>query len=71
MIETAFLVPPEVFTVIWELHPEWAAQEPHTIILTIPAEDRVASLALSMPRPYAIDLGHDFGLQTIYKSTLG
>lgn len=69
-IETAFLVSPDAFERIWALHDAWAVGEPHTIILTIPVERRVASIALSIPRADAIQFGRQFELTKIYPSTL-
>ncbi|KAL8674149.1 MAG: hypothetical protein Q9168_001443 [Polycauliona sp. 1 TL-2023] len=64
-IEEAFLVPPNVFEEIWKFHHEWTAREPHSIILTIPAGDHVASAILSIPRADALDLSYQYGLQGI------
>lgn len=64
-IEEAFLVPPNVFEAIWKFHHEWTAREPHSIILTIPAGDHVASAILSVPRADALDISYQYGLQGI------
>jgi len=64
-IEAAFLVPHNVFKDIWRLHSESALQEPHTIVLTIPFEQRVASAVLSVPRADALRLSLEFSLQRI------
>jgi len=68
MIETAFLVPTAVFEEIWRSRNEWSTREAHSIILTIPVERRVATIALSIPRAGAIRLGRKFNLQTIFRS---
>ncbi len=64
-IEEAFLVPPNIFEEIWKFHHEWTAREPHSIILTIPAGDHVASAILSIPRADALDLSYQYSLQGI------
>ena len=64
-IEEAFLVPPYVFEEIWKFHHEWTAREPHSIILTIPAGDHVASAIISIPRADALNLSYQFSLQEI------
>lgn len=69
MIETAFLVPTAVFEEIWRSRNEWSAGEAHSVILTVPVEHRVATIALSIPRAGAIRFGRKFSLQTIFQST--
>jgi hypothetical protein len=68
MIETAFLVPTAVFEEIWRSRNKWSAGETHSIILTVPVEHRVATIALSIPRPDAIRFSDEFSLQTIFQS---
>lgn len=68
MIETAFLLSPEIFEQIWSLSHEWTAEGPQTIILTIPTEDRVASILHSIPRLNAIRFGRQFNLSKIYEA---
>lgn len=64
-LDGAFLVPPNVFEEIWKSHHEWTVREPHSIILTIPAGDHVASAILSIPRDNALDLSYQYSLQGI------
>ncbi|KAF2632998.1 hypothetical protein BU25DRAFT_406272 [Macroventuria anomochaeta] len=68
-IETAFLLSPETFEQIWSHSHEWQAEELQTSILTIPAEDRVASIVHSIPRSNAIRFGRQFGLPKIYPAS--
>ena len=69
-IETAFDVPPQILREIWEIVLGWMSTDRFSAILTIPTEDRVASLLLSIPRADAIDMGDQYQLPTIYRSTL-
>jgi len=65
-IETAFQVPPDIFDKIWQrFRVSWTRQEHHSIILTIPVEDRVASFVISVPRMDAIQCGSEDNLPTI------
>jgi hypothetical protein len=68
-IEAAFLVPSEVFEEVWKIHRQSASQEPHSIILTIPVERRVASVVLSIPRAQATQLSYQFNMPTIFTSS--
>ena len=68
-IEAAFLVPSDIFQYFWELHRQSANQESHTVILTIPAQRRVASVVLSVPRAEATQLSSRFKLPTIFTSS--
>jgi hypothetical protein len=68
-IEAAFLVPAGLFEEIRKLHSQSTVQEPHTIILTIPVERRVASVVISIPRALATQFSHQFRLPTIFKSS--
>lgn len=70
MIETAFLLSPREFHKIWERYESITAGESHSIILTIPVEDRVALIVLLIPRPEAIDIGSQFKLPMIFQSVL-
>lgn len=57
---------PEVFEKIWEdLRHERVGKEHHSIILTIPAEDRVGSIVHSIPRRMAILCGTEYKLPKV------
>jgi hypothetical protein len=53
-LELAFLVPPRPLDIFYELHKKSRAARQHSAILTIPTQDRVASLVLSIPRTEAV-----------------
>lgn len=53
-LEVAFLVPPCSLDIFYELHKKPRDSRQHSAILTIPIQDRVASLVLSIPRTEAV-----------------
>ncbi|EED11647.1 hypothetical protein TSTA_108350 [Talaromyces stipitatus ATCC 10500] len=67
-LEIAFLVPPDSLDAFYKLHKDSLASQQHSAILTIPTQDRVASLVLSIPRTEAVSQGDRFGLPMIFNS---
>lgn len=67
-IEMAFLVPPAILDDFYQLHKESSISHPHSAILTIPTQDRVASLVLSIPRTEALEASHKYGVPVIFNS---
>lgn len=65
-IDVAFLVPSDTFAKLWDLHNRSSASELHTIIMTMPIEDRVASIMLSLPRADAVQFAYHFNLEMIF-----
>ena len=62
-IQTAFDLTREIFEKIGKkLSHERVAGEPQSIILTIPAEDRVGSIVYSIPRRKAIMCGKEYNM---------
>ena len=62
----AYEVPPNIFGILWYFYSQSSAQNLPSIIMTVPFEDRVASLILSIPRADAVQFGYRFNLQMIY-----
>lgn len=61
-----FLVPSSKIDKLLELHSSAAAR--HSIILTIPIDDRAAIAIISIPREDAIRFGYKFTLPVIFNS---
>jgi len=68
-IEMAFLVAPDTFGKLWDLHNRSSAQKLHSIIMTMHIEDRVASVMLSLPRADAVQFAYYFNLEMIFNSS--
>ncbi|BAE64503.1 unnamed protein product [Aspergillus oryzae RIB40] len=66
VIEMAFLVPPSRLDELLKLYPPSTSR--HSIILTIPIEDRVATVVISIPREDAIRFGYESTLPVIFNS---
>ena len=64
-LEMAFVVPPNIFEHLWDSYKQCSFQKIHSIIMTVPIEDRVASVMLSIPRANAVAFGYNFELETI------
>lgn len=62
----AFLVPRSKVDKLLELHTLSEAR--HSIILTIPIDDRVATAIISIPREDAIRFGYESTLPVIFNS---
>ncbi|KXG52960.1 uncharacterized protein PGRI_000100 [Penicillium griseofulvum] len=67
VIERAFLVPPTKLDKLLKLHPQSTAR--HSIILTIPIVDRVATVLISIPREDAIRFGWESSLPVIFNAS--
>jgi hypothetical protein len=67
-LEMAFLVPPDLLDAFYKLHKNSIASQQHSAILTIPTQDHVASLILSIPRTLAVLEGDKFRLPMIFNS---
>jgi len=65
-IDMAFLVPSDTFAKLWDLH---NGSELHSIIMTMPIEDRVASVMLSLPPADAVQFAYHFNLEIIFNSS--
>ena len=65
-IEMAYAVPPNIFGILWDFYSQSSAQNLHSIIMTVPFEDRVSSLILSIPRADAVQFGYQFNLEMIF-----
>ena len=61
-IEMAFEIPREVFEMVWKDYGrEWSG----AIILTIPTDDRVASILHTVPRDTSMEIGERYNLPLI------
>lgn len=67
-LEVAFLVPPDLLDVFYRLHKDSTDSQHHSAILTVPTQDRVASLVLSIPRTEAALEGDKHQLPVIFNS---
>ncbi|GKZ63047.1 hypothetical protein AnigIFM49718_010778 [Aspergillus niger] len=66
-LEVAFAVPPKLLDVFYQLHKS-SKSSPHSAIITVPTQDRVASLVLSIPRTEAVLKGDEYKLPVIFNS---
>ncbi|RDH26296.1 hypothetical protein BDQ94DRAFT_164601 [Aspergillus welwitschiae] len=66
-LEVAFAVPPTLLDVFYQLHKS-SKSSPHSAIITVPTQDRVASLVLSIPRTEAVLKGYEYKLPVIFNS---
>ncbi|GAA93152.1 hypothetical protein AKAW_11264 [Aspergillus luchuensis IFO 4308] len=66
-LEVAFAVPPTLLDVFYQLHKS-SKSSPHSAIITVPTQDRVASLVLSIPRTEAVLKGDEYKLPVIFNS---
>lgn len=64
----AFLVPPDVLDTFYMLHKQSTASQEHSAILTIPTQDHVATLVLSIPCTEALKAGDEYELPIIFNS---
>lgn len=67
-LRMAFLIPPDVLDVFYMLHKNSTVSQEHSAILTIPTQEHVASLVLSIPRTEAIAEGDKHSLPLIFSS---
>jgi hypothetical protein len=67
-LEMAFFVPPDLLDRFYNLHKASRDSQEHSAILTIPTQDRVGSLILSIPRTKAVAEGDKHSLPVIFNS---
>ena len=67
-LELAFLVPLETLNNFYKLHEKSSGALQSSAILTIPTQDRVASLLLSIPRTEAVAASARYKLPVIFNS---
>lgn len=67
-LEMAFLVPSNLLDIFYTLHKNSINSQRHSAILTIPTQDHVASLVLSIPRTEAVLEGDKHNLPVIFNS---
>jgi hypothetical protein len=66
ILEIAFLVPDSKLDELLKLH--YSSEVFHSIILTIPVSDHVATVGISISREDAIRFSYDFTLPVIFNS---
>lgn len=67
-LDVAFSVPPNLLDVFYQLHKDSTESQQHSAILTVPTQDHVASLVLSIPRTEAALEGDKYNLPVIFNS---
>lgn len=68
-IDLAFLVPPDIFAKLWDLYNRASAPELHTIIMTMPIKDRIASVMFFLQRAHGVQFACYFNLGMILNSS--